>query len=163
MTFRNLSTRICSSILTLGIVGSLIGLNAHPVAAESITITTPFPFCVNNQAYPKGRYRFTLVSQWILSIRDVNGEDERLFLVEPEADNSQRLSGGLAGSVSGVTFRIVRGLRQLQQVHEAGADVTFDLIGHTDSGGELRAGRPLQAKTCFTERSSISSRNVIGR
>src|ERR1700678_1769648 len=84
MNLRNLSHRIVSSMLALGMIGILAGLGAHSASAQSITATTPFPFCVNNQAYPMGTYRFTLISQWILSIRNMNGGGESLFPIHPE-------------------------------------------------------------------------------
>jgi hypothetical protein len=54
MNLRNLRDRIVSSMLAIGVVGSLVGLGSHSVSAQSITATMPFPFCVNNQAYLMG-------------------------------------------------------------------------------------------------------------
>jgi hypothetical protein len=104
MNLRNLCDRIVSSTLALGIVGGLVGLGSHSVSAQSITATVPFPFCVNNQGYPMGKYRLTLISPWLLSIRNVDGGGERLFQVHPEVGASQDLASGPAGSVGGVTF-----------------------------------------------------------
>ena len=113
MKIRNLFNRFASSMLALSIVGSLAGLGTHSVSAQSILVTTPFPFCVNNQAYPKGSYRFTLLSHWILSVRNVNGEQERMFPVGPKDGGAQGLVSGPMGSAAGVTFRSFPGFTKV--------------------------------------------------
>jgi hypothetical protein len=159
MNLRNLCDRIVSSMLALGMVGILAGLGAPSVSAQSITATTPFPFCVNNQAYPMGSYRFTLVSQWILSIRNMNGGGQGLFPIHPEAGGPQ----GRVASVDGVTFRNFQGLRELKGVHVAGSALAFELIGQGISTDESKTGGPLKAISCFTKESSIRGRNTTGR
>lgn len=160
MNLRNLCNRILSSMLALGMVGSLMGLGEHSVSAQSITATTPFSFCVNNQAYPSGRYRFTLVSLWLLSIRNVDGGSGSLFQVYPEDDGAQGLAGSPAGAVSGVTFRTVHGFRKLEAVHEAGTDVTFELMGQRIPRDKSKTHRPLQPINCLVEGASIHGRNA---
>jgi hypothetical protein len=105
MNIRNLRNRFVSPMLAVGIVGTLVGLDAHSVSAQSITVITPFSFCVNHQAYPNGRYRFTLISQWILSVQNVNGEDESFFQIRREDGNAQGVASSPMTSAGGVTFR----------------------------------------------------------
>src|ERR1700733_4374007 len=146
MNPRNLCHRIVSSMLTLGMVCILAGLGAHSVSAQSITATTPFPFCVNNQPYPMGSYRFTLLSEWILSIRNMKDGGQSLFPVHPEVGGPQRR----VASADGVTFRNYQGLRELKDVHVAGSALTFELIGQGISTDKSRTGGPLEPKSCFT-------------
>jgi hypothetical protein len=160
MNLRHIHGRIVSSILGLGIIVSLAGVGTHSVAAQSVTATTPFPFCVNHQEYPSGRYRFTLISNWLLSIRNVNGGGESLFEVQPEAGTPRGLSSGPVGSVGGITFRNIQGLRELRQVHEAGSDVSFELVGQRIPRDKLRSRGPLDPINCFSEKSSIRARNT---
>ncbi len=160
MNLRNLRDRIVSSMLAPGIVGSVVVLGAHSVSAQSITATTPFPFCVNNQAFPMGQYRLTLISPWLLSIRNVNGGGERLFQVHPEVGGPQGLASGQVGSVDGVTFSIFQGFRELKAVHEAGSDVNFELIGQGIPRDRLRTRGSLKPTSCFADGSSIRVRNA---
>ena len=163
MKIRNLSNRLASLMLALSIVGSLAGLGTHSVLAQSILVTTPFPFCVNNQAYPKGSYRFTLLSHWILSVRNVNGEQERMFPVGPKDGGAQGLVSGPMGSAGGVTFRSFQGFKELDTVHEPVSGLTFELIGQRLSGENLKTRGSPKPTNCFTEESSIRGRNTTGR
>jgi hypothetical protein len=95
-----------------------------------------------------GKYRLTLISPWLLSMRNVNGGGERLFQVHAEAGASQGLASGPAGSVGGVTFNTFRGLRELKAVHEDGSDVIFELIGQGIPRDRTRG--PLKPISCFT-------------
>jgi hypothetical protein len=150
MNLRNLRDRIASSTLALGIAGSLVGLGAPSVFAQSMTATPPFPFCVKSQAYPMGTYRFILISPWLLSIRNVNGGGERLFPVHPQAAHRKGLAGRPLGSDDVVSFITVHGLRVLKAVHEAGSDVSFELIGQGITTDNLRTREPLKPISCFS-------------
>jgi hypothetical protein len=163
MNLRNLCDRVVSSTLALGIAGSLAGLGAPSASAQSITATMPFPFCVNNQAYPMGAYRLTLLSPWLLSIRNVNGGGERLFQVHPGPGAQQGVSGGSVRSVDGVTFSDFQGLRQLKAVHDAGSHVTFELIGQRIPRHTLKTRGPLKPARCVPKDSSIRVRNTTGQ
>jgi hypothetical protein len=163
MNTRNLRNRFVSSMLAVSIVGTLMGLGAHSVSAQSITVTTPFAFCVNHQAYPKGEYRFTLISRWILSIQNVNGEDESFFPIRREDGGAQGLTSGPMASEGGVTFRTFQDINELQTVHESGSDSTFELIGQAFPRGNSKTRRLLKPTNCFSEESSIRGRNATGR
>jgi hypothetical protein len=163
MKIRDLSNRLTSSMLALGMVGSLAGLGAHTVSAQSIVVTTPFPFCVNSQAYPKGSYRFTLLSHWLLSVRNVNGEQQRLFRLGPKDGGTQGSVSGPMGSAGGVTFRSFQGFKELDTVHEPVSGLTFELIGQRLSGENLKTRGSPKPTNCFTEESSIRGRNTTGR
>ncbi len=157
MNMRNLCSRIISSMLAPGIVGSLVGLGAHSVSAQSITVTTPLPYCVNNHEYPRGTYRFTLVSEWLLSIRNMNGGGESLFLVHPEVDREQGLTTG------GLTFRTFQGFRELKAVHEPGSDLNLELVEREAERDKSETHGSLQPINCFNQKSSIRGRNTTGQ
>jgi hypothetical protein len=163
MNIRNLRARIVSSILALGIVVSLVGLGANSSLAQSITVTTPFSFCVNNQAYPKGRYEFTHISQWVLSIRNVNERDKSFFLIHPDDRVARGSTSDPVGSVSGLTFRTSQGFQELQAVHGPGFDFSVQLAGQmTPRDKSKNRGTP-KPMNCFTERSSTRGRNKTGQ
>jgi hypothetical protein len=163
MNIRNLRNRFVSPMLAVGIVGTLVGLDAHSVSAQSITVITPFSFCVNHQAYPNGRYRFTLISQWILSVQNVNGEDESFFQIRREDGNAQGVASSPMTSAGGVTFRTFQDVKELQTVHEPGSDSTFELIGQAFPRENSKTRRLLKPTNCFTEESSIGGQNRTGR
>jgi hypothetical protein len=163
MNFRNLSNRIVSSTLALGIVGGLAGLGAHSVSAQSMTVTTPFPYCVNNQAFPRGTYQFTHVSPWLLSIQDVKGGSEKLFLVRPEGGGPQGLASGPAESVGGATFRMIQGLRELKAVNEPGSNLTLELISQGTARDKSTTNGSLEPINCFSQKSSMRSKSTTGQ
>ena len=163
MTLRRLCGRTVSSMLALSIGGSLLGLGAHLVSAQSVTVTTAFPYCVNNQAFPKGTYRFTYVSQWILSIQDVNGGGESLFLVQPEDRGPQSLAHDPVRSAGGVTFSTIRGMRELKDVSDPGSDVTLELVGQGMARDKWKTYNSLNPKNCFAEKPSIRGQNRTGQ
>ena len=151
MNIRNLCNRFVSSMPAAGLVGALIGLSAHSVSAQSFIVTTPFSFCVNQQAYPKGRYRLTLRSQWILSIQNVNGDDEGFFHIRREDGSAQGLASGPMASAGGVTFRTFEGIKDLQTIHEPGSDSAFELIGQGSPSKNLKTRRLLTPTNRSTE------------
>lgn len=129
MNLRYSTYQIAPAMLALFIDASLLGLNARSVAAQSITVTTPFSFCVDNHAYPKGKYQFTPVSQWLVSIRNANGTNERFFEVHPEVGDPQGSVSGPAGETGKLTFRTLHGIRELTAVYVPGSDARFELTG----------------------------------
>jgi hypothetical protein len=163
MNLRHLCHRIVSSMLALGVGGLLAGLGTHSASAQSITVTTPFSYCVNNRAYASGEYKFTLLSQYLLSIRNVNGGGESLFLIRPEDGGDRSLARGPVESLGGVTFRTFQGFKELHAVHEPVSNLTLELIGHGISRDKLKTGRSLVPINCFSEKSSIRDRNTVGQ
>lgn len=159
MNIRNLRAHIVSAMLAISVVVGFSGLGTHSALAQSITVTTPFPFCVNNQAYPKGSYKFTHISQWLLSIRDVNGGDESLFLIRPEGRVAQGLETGRVRSARGVTFHTFQDLRELQAFQDPDSGVTFELIGQGISRDKSKTRGSLEPINCFNEKPLMRARN----
>ena len=63
MNFRLLRDRVFTSMLALGFVCAMFAMGARSVSAQSLTVTTPFPFCVNNQLF---RREHTHSPHWII-------------------------------------------------------------------------------------------------
>jgi hypothetical protein len=152
----NLCHRIFSSILPSAIVGSFLGLAANSAWAQSIVVTTPFSYCVNYQAYRGGTYQFTLISPWVLSIRNVKGGAANFFPVHPEAVVAQDLDHSRVASTGGLTFATYSGVRELQAVHEPGSGFTSELVLRRTHGSLMRIN-------CFSEGSSTRDRDTTGR
>ena len=156
MNIRNLCDRMLSSILAPAIVGSFMGLGAHSVAAQSIIVTTPFSYCVNSRAYPGGNYQFTLISPWILSIRNVSGGAANFFAVHPERD----FPHSRVSSAGGLVFATYQGVRTLQAVYEPGSRFGSELISPGVPGDKLQTHRSFRQINCFAEGSSMRDRNT---
>ena len=154
MNIRNLCAHIVSTMLAIS------GLGTRSALAQSLTVTTPFPFCVNNQAYPKGRYKFTHISEWFLSIRDVNGGGESLFLIGPEDLATQGVATGRVRSGRDVTFHVFQGFRELQAFDDPDSGLTFELIGKGISRDKLKTRGSLEPINCFNEKSPNTDRNI---
>ena len=123
--------RISTSVLFLLIGASLLVLPARSASAQSITVTTPFAFCINNHAYPQGTYRFTPVSEWLISIRNVHGTHESFFEAHPETAGPRGSASRPVQKTGGLTFLTLHGIRSLQTVYVPSADASFDVIGPT--------------------------------
>ncbi len=101
MNREKITSAFAKLILLAVSTSSMLALGTQTATAqEAIIVTTPFAFSAGSQSYPAGTYQFTLLSEWSLSIRNVNGGGERFFPVVPEEN-------GASGSHAGLTFRNV--------------------------------------------------------
>ena len=162
MNIRNLCAHIVSTMLSMSAVAGFLGLGMNSVLAQSVTATTPFPFCVNNHAYPKGRYEFTHVSPSFLSIRDMKGGGRSFFLIGPE-DRAQSLAPGRVRSAPGVTFHTFQGFKELQTFDDPDSGLTFELVGQGILRDKLKTHGSLEPINCFNEKSSNRGRTTTGR
>jgi hypothetical protein len=89
-------------------------------------MTAPFSFSVDNQQYPAGTYQLALASEWLLSIRDGDG-NQRLFAIRPG-------SIGHSGSRADLTFCKCAGRHELLAVYIPGTNITAELIGPKTEG-----------------------------
>jgi hypothetical protein len=143
-------------ILAAVSMGSTLALGTQTATAqEAIIVTTPFAFSAGTQSYPAGTYKFTLVSEWSLSIRNVNGGGERFFTVQPEEN-------GTVGSQGGLTFRNSEGQASLQAVYVPGTDRAAELFQH-----DTRSNRPKSdtssASMVTSEKITVEKHNATGR
>jgi hypothetical protein len=150
MNLRHSTNRIASPMLALFFGASLLGLCARSVSAQSITVTTPFPFCVNKQAYPSGTYRFTPISEWLVSIHNVNGTDESFFVARPDPDGPRASAIGPAENVGGLKFQTLNGIRELVAVYVPSADASLELSGPNPRKDNSTTHRSLSQRACLS-------------
>ena len=110
-------------ILVVVTMSGMLALCTQTATAQAIIVTTPFAFSAGNQSYPAGTYQFTLLSEWSLSIRNVNGGGESFFMVRPEENRA-------LGSQAGLAFRNSEGRQNLQKIHLPGTMTAAELIPH---------------------------------
>jgi hypothetical protein len=123
MNLERFISTLAKLILGAVALGGMLALGTQTATAQAIIVTTPFAFSAGTESYPAGTYQFTLLSQWSLSIRDVNGGGEKFFMVRPEENRTSRSQGGLA-------FLNSEGHQNLQAVYVPGIDSAAELPQH---------------------------------
>src|SRR6202011_74715 len=123
MNLEKFISTLAKLILGAVAIGGMLALGAQTATAQAITVTTPFAFSAGSQSYPAGTYQFTLLSQWSLCIRNVNGGGQRFVAVHPEET-------GPLGSQASLTFRNSEGHENLQAVYVPGATSAAGLFPH---------------------------------
>ena len=132
MNREKVSHRFTQIVLAIAMASGLLGFSAKTAAAQSIIVTTPFSFSVENQHYAAGTYEFTLPSDRFLSIRNVNGGPQEFFLVCPGQD-------GPLGVRGGVIFQSSNGHRILESVYVPGTDISAVLMEPKPDGDNVNA------------------------
>jgi hypothetical protein len=151
---RFISTRAKLILGTIAI-GGMLGLSAQTATAQAIIVTTPFAFSAGSQSYPAGTYQFTLLSDWSLSIRNVNGGGERFFPVVPEEN-------GTSESHAGLTFRNSEGHASLQAVHVPGTDRVAELNQHYTRNNKAKSDMS-SASAVSTEKFTVEKHDATCR
>jgi hypothetical protein len=105
-----------AAILTVAAAAAILPVATQTASAQAIIVSTPFAFSAGSESYPAGRYELTFVSDWSLSIRNMNGGGKRFFTVRPEENGSHSLRAG------SVVFRNSEGRKSLQAVCVPGTD-----------------------------------------
>jgi hypothetical protein len=116
----HLFPRLVTPMLALGVAFTILVSGPQSASAQKITVTAPFSFSIDNQQYPAGTYRFTLISGWLLCMHNADGK-ENFFPVRPEGS-------GPFGSRAGLTFRNSRGHNNLLAVYIPDLHMTAVLI-----------------------------------
>src|SRR5580704_14545737 len=98
MNLEKFISTLAKLILGAVALGGMLAFGTQNATAQAITVTTPFAFSAGSQSYPAGTYQFTRLSEWSLSIRNVNGGGERFFAVRPEEKVPLKSHGGLTFS-----------------------------------------------------------------
>lgn len=156
MNREKVTSTFAKLILVALCMGSILALGTQTAAAqEAIIVTTPFAFSAGTQSYPAGTYQFTLLSEWSLSIRNVNGGGERFFTVRPEENGALGLQGGL-------TFRTSEGHSSLQAVHVPDTDRAVELFQHDTQSNRAKSDLSL-ASTVTSEKVTVEKHNATGR
>jgi hypothetical protein len=114
---------ICARVIIAAAATSgILALATQTAPAQAITATVPFAFSAADQRYPAGTYEFTFLSQWSLSIRNVQGGGERFFTVQPQQNGSH-------ASPARIVFHNVRGQKTLEAVYLPKSDGDGELLG----------------------------------
>jgi hypothetical protein len=142
-------------ILVVVTMSGMLALCTQTATAQAIIVTTPFAFSAGNQSYPAGTYQFTLLSEWSLSIRNVNGGGEKYFMVRPEEKGS-------LGSHGSLTFRNSEGHRNLQAVYVPGTDIAAELFQHNARSNSAKSDTSL-VSTVSSEKLTTEKQNATGR
>jgi hypothetical protein len=141
-------------LLAVGI-GSMLALGTQTATAQdAVIVTTPFAFSAGAQSFPAGTYQFTLLSDWSLSIRSVNGGGQSFFAVEPEQNRA-------VGSKGSLIFRNSEGHASLQAVYVPGTDRAVELFQH-DSRSKAKSDI-LSGSTVSSEKITVEKHNATGR
>jgi hypothetical protein len=128
---------ICAKAIVAVIVTSgIFALGTHTASAQSIIATVPFAFSAGDQHFPAGRYQFTSLSEWSLSIRNVKGGGEKFFTARPEQNGSR-------ASRSSVVFHNFKGQRILEAVYVPGTNISAELLPYAGASPKLRS--PVQS------------------
>jgi len=133
----------------------MLALGTQTATAQAIAVTTPFAFSAGTQSYPAGTYQFTLLSEWSLSIRNVNGGGERFFTVRPQENGTLASQGVL-------TFRNFEGHSSLQSVYVAGTDRAAELVQQDTRSNRAKSDTSL-ASTVSSEKITVEPHNATGR
>ena len=125
MNLRLVRNRIFTSMLALGFVGATFAMGARSASAQSITVTTPFPFCMNNQAFPTGTYAIHPT----VAVDPFNSrcESEEAKSCSPYARKIRDRNSSETGpmwNVGGVTFRNSEGVHTLKAVYDPISDLS---------------------------------------
>jgi|SRR5580692_1165357 hypothetical protein len=123
MNLERFISTLAKLILGAVALGGMLALGTQTATAQAMIVTTPFAFSAGSQSYPAGTYQFTLLSEWSLSIRNVNGGGESFFMVRPEENRA-------LGSQAGLAFRNSEGHQNLQKIHLPGTMTAAELIPH---------------------------------
>jgi hypothetical protein len=155
MNLEKIISTLAKLILGAVALGGMLASGTQTATAQAITVTTPFAFSAGSQSYPPGTYQFTRLSEWSLSIRNVNGGGERFFAVRPQGKLPLRSQGGL-------TFSNSEGHRNLQAVYVPGTDSAAELFQHDPRSQRAESDTSL-ASTVSSEKVTVVKQNAMGR
>lgn len=156
MNLGNLSPRLVTPFVALGVAGVILLMAPQSASAQEITVSNPFPFSVDNQQYPAGTYQFTLESQWLLSIHNADGGNSNFFPIHPG-------DSGPLGSHGRLTFYNCEGLEKLEAVYIPGTDITAELIGSDNATHDIKTHEPRTSVNCLPEKGAVRGRNAKGQ
>lgn len=143
---------VLAAVTTTG----MLALSAQNAGAQAVIATTPFAFSAGSQVFPAGTYEFTLLSQWSLSIRSVDGGSQKFFTVRPE-------DGSVPGSKGSLTFHNSDGHQSLQAVYVPGTGRTAELLQQGEVGERSKPDSSLASLHTSSRKLQPESKNAPGR
>jgi hypothetical protein len=156
MNRKNLFRQFTTLTLAVGLAAGISGLSTQTASAQGIIVTTPFTFSAGNQQYPAGTYWFTLISEWMLSIRNVDGGGEKFFPVRPEDNRGLGSNGGLA-------FRNFDGQKTLEAVYIPGTGRATGLTAHETASNKARTHIATATTSTSAETAANGARNATAQ
>jgi hypothetical protein len=139
-------------ILAAVSMSGMLALGTQTATAQAIIVTTPFAFSAGSQSYPAGTYQFTRVSEWSLSIRNVNGGGEKFFVVRPEENGPRE-------SHASLTFRNSEGHQNLQAVYVPGTDSVAEFFQHDTRSNRAKSDMSLASTKMSSEKATVGNQN----
>jgi hypothetical protein len=156
MSHERLTSIFAKLVLAAVIMSGMLALGTRNAGAQAIIVTTPFAFSAGSQSYPAGTYEFTRLSEWLLSIRNVNGGSQKLFAVRPENND-------LPGSKGSLTFRNSDGHQNLQAVYVPGTGRTAELRQPDEINDKAKSDRSLASLHASSGKVTAGKQNATGR
>jgi hypothetical protein len=157
MNRKNLSRRFAKLILPVGLAIGISSVSAETVSAQGIIVKAPFSFSAGKQQFPAGTYQFTQASEWMLSIRNVDGGGEKFFPVTPGEK-------GPLGSNGRVLFFNTEEGKVLQTVYVPGTDRTAELAGYkTASLKKTKSHMATSATSTSAETVALTAQSAIAK
>jgi hypothetical protein len=124
---------ICAKAIVAAFTTSgLLALGTQTASAQAITATVPFAFSAGDQPFPSGTYQFTLLSGWLLSVRNVKGGGEKFFTVHPQQNGSH-------ASHARIVFGNSGGQKKLEAVHLSKSDGGAELLSSARVSPKLQS------------------------
>jgi hypothetical protein len=142
-----------TAILAAATASGMLAVGTQTASAQAIIVTTPFSFSAGNEVYPVGTYEFGIVSEWSLSIRNVNGGGEKFFSVRPQEERSR-------GSRTGIVFSNSEGHNNLQAIYFPGTDRGEVLVQNETVTNKVKRHVSGAATTMAAEKPALWKQNV---
>ena len=85
------------AVLSLVVLSSLIAGFVHAGSGTTMRITVPFDFCIQDQQFPAGQYRFemgsgSLADSTLVTVRDADGKGVRIVTTLPGLESDGTMS-----------------------------------------------------------------------
>jgi hypothetical protein len=136
MNYDKFKAKCAKAIVAAIVTSGIFTLGTQAASAQSIIATVPFTFSAGNQPFPAGRYQFTSLSEWSLSIRNVKGGGETFFAVHPKQDGSR-------ASRDRIVFHNSEGQKNLEAVYMRESDRGSELLRYAGASPGHRS--PVQS------------------
>lgn len=124
---KHIPSLIVKLLVTILVISGPFAISVQAQTDPGIIVSIPFPFTVGTQRVAPGTYDFSLVSQFLLSVRNAITGEKEMFPVRPEQRRAIEQKGSL-------TFHNSAGCSVLSEVHFPGASMFTEVIYRQDVG-----------------------------
>jgi hypothetical protein len=113
---------ICAkAIVAVATTSGILALGTQAASAQAMTVAVPFAFSAGDQNFPTGTYQFTFLSDWSLSVRNVQDGGEKFFTINPKENGSP-------ASRPRVVFRTSGGQKHLEALYLPASNKGAELL-----------------------------------